>query len=102
MRPSLSHLRAGETADVEIHLHPSQLAVEQSALAEATDLSSVLTAEASAALLKDKFLVTGVTLKEDVPDGEEDLGHGKLTELMKVIVAISHNSRHCTKCIPLL
>jgi len=83
VRPSLSHLRAGESADVEIHLHPSQLAVEQSALAEATDLSTVLTAEASAALLKDKFLVTGVTLKEDVPDGEEDLGHAKLTDLMK-------------------
>ena len=91
VRPSLSHLRAGESADVEIHLHPSQLAVEQSALAEATDLSTVLTAEASAALLKDKFLVTGVTLKEDVPDGEEDLGHAKLTDLMKVGVVPNFN-----------
>ena len=25
VRPSLSHIRAGETADVEIHLHPSQV-----------------------------------------------------------------------------
>ena len=119
VRPSLSHIRAGETADVEIHLHPSQvkfylrhlnicnkrqkfvkwrhlmfhwfqLCVEPgAALAEVSDLGTVLTPEASASLLKDKFLITGVTYKpeaEDAPDssGEDPLGHNKLTELMKV------------------
>jgi len=89
VRPSLSHIRAGETADVEIHLHPSQLCVEPgAALAEVSDLGTVLTPEASASLLKDKFLITGVTYKpeaEDAPDssGEDPLGHNKLTELMK-------------------
>jgi len=97
VRPSLSHLRPGETTDVEIHLHPSQLSVEPSGLGEAAangngDLTSVLTTEASASLLKDKFLITGVTIKDsDSPDSAsngaetdtEQLGHARLTELMK-------------------
>ena len=67
-----------------------QLCVEPgAALAEVSDLGTVLTPEASASLLKDKFLITGVTYKpeaEDAPDssGEDPLGHNKLTELMKV------------------
>jgi len=82
VRPSLSHIKTGEVCNVEIHLHPSQL-TDPSATLEpgTTDISAILTAEASASLLKDKFLITAIAIDQESED--QQFGQAKLTELIK-------------------
>jgi len=89
VRPSLSHIKTGDVCDVEIHLHPSQLSDPNAQLEPGTltadVLNSILTTEASASLLKDKFLITAITIPAAADDNAapDDFSQTKLTELMK-------------------
>lgn len=78
VRPSASQLKIGGVCDVEIHVHQSQLNDESS---EGTTTNSIIiSSEVSASLIKDKFLVTAITLEEDT---DEHLPQSKLNELLK-------------------
>ena len=80
MRPSASHIKVGGVCEVEIHVHQSQLSDDTSGDISSSN-SNYISTEVSASLMKDKFLVTAITLEED---SEEHLPQSKLNELLKV------------------
>ena len=80
MRPSASHIKIGGVCEVEIHVHQSQLSDEASGDNPSSSIH-VISSEVSASLMKDKFLVTAITLEDD---SEELLPQSKLNELLKV------------------
>ena len=80
MRPSASHIKIGGVCEVEIHVHQSQLSDEASGDNPSSSIH-VISTEISASLMKDKFLVTAITLEED---SDEHLPQSKLNELLKV------------------
>ena len=63
---------------MEIHVHQSQL---NDNVTESADIQTLLTTEQLASLLKDKFLVTAITIQDD---SDENLSYLKLTEIVKV------------------
>ena len=81
MRPSASHLKVGGLCDVEIHVHQSQLNDDAGENSSTTAGSSVVSQEVFASLMKDKFLVTAITLEDDT---EDHYSQSKLNELLKV------------------
>ena len=68
--------------DVEIHVHQSQLNEASSENSSSSNGAAVISPEVTASLMKDKFLVTAITLEED---SEEYFSQSKLNELLKVI-----------------
>ena len=80
MRPSASHIKIGGVCEVEIHVHQSQLSDEASGDNPSSSIH-VISSEVSASLMKDKFLVTAITLEDD---SDELLPQSKLNELLKV------------------
>ena len=66
---------------MEIHVHQSQLIDESSENSSSSSGASVVSPEISASLLKDKFLVTAITLEND---SEDYFSQSKLNELLKV------------------
>jgi len=81
VRPSASYIKANGSCDVEIHVHQSQLNDDQPGNnAVAAVSSSIISPEVSASLMKDKFLVTAITLEEDA---DENPSQSKLNELLK-------------------
>ena len=86
MRPSASHIKVGGVCEVEIHVHQSQLSEDTLGDNPPSSSSNFIPPEVSASLMKDKFLVTAITLEDD---SEEHLPQSKLNELLKV--------KHCTK-----
>jgi len=80
VRPSASHIKIGGTCDVEIHVHQSQLNDEVSSENSSSTGSLVVSPEVSASLMKDKFLVTAITLEDDK---EDYYSQSKLNELLK-------------------
>merc|ERR1712001_238939 len=80
VRPSASHIKIGGTCDVEIHVHQSQLNIEESSENSSSTGSLVVSPEVSASLMKDKFLVTAITLEDDK---EDYYSQSKLNELLK-------------------
>ena len=81
MRPSASHIKVGGVCEVEIHVHQSQLSEDTSGDYPASSSSNFIPPEVSASLMKDKFLVTAITLEDD---SEEHFPQSKLNELLKV------------------
>ena len=75
---------------MEIHVHQSQLNDEVSSENSSSTGSLVVSPEVSASLMKDKFLVTAITLEDDK---EDYYSQSKLNELLKVII----NSMYCCK-----
>ena len=75
---------------MEIHVHQSQLNDEVSSENSSSTGSLVVSPEVSASLMKDKFLVTAITLEDDK---EDYYSQSKLNELLKVI----NNSMYCCK-----
>ena len=75
VRPSSAQMKIGASCDVEIHVHQSQLSGETSTG------DNIISQEVSASLMKDKFLVTAITLEDD---SDENLSQSKLADLMKV------------------
>jgi len=67
---------------VEIHVHQSQLNDEVSSENSSSTGSLVVSPEVSASLMKDKFLVTAITLEDDK---EDYYSQSKLNELLKTI-----------------
>ena len=80
VRPSASYIKVGGVCEVEIHVHQSQLSDDTSGDISSSN-SNYISTEVSASLMKDKFLVTAITLEED---SEEHLPQSKLNELLKV------------------
>ena len=80
MRPSASYIKVGGVCEVEIHVHQSQLSDDTSGDISSSNTNYIST-EVSASLMKDKFLVTAITLEDD---SEEHLPQSKLNELLKV------------------
>ena len=68
-------MKIGASCDVEIHVHQSQLSGETSTG------DNIISQEVSASLMKDKFLVTAITLEDD---SDENLSQSKLADIMKV------------------
>ena len=68
--------------DVEIHVHQSQLNEASSENSSSPNGAAVISPEVTASLMKDKFLVTAITLEED---SEDYFSQSKLNELLKVI-----------------
>ena len=77
---------------MEIHVHQSQLNDEVSSENSSSTGSLVVSPEVSASLMKDKFLVTAITLEDDK---EDYYSQSKLNELLKVI----NNSMYCCKSL---
>ena len=68
--------------DVEIHVHQSQLNEASPENSISSNGAAVISPEVTASLMKDKFLVTAITLEED---SEDYFSQSKLNELLKVI-----------------
>jgi len=80
VRPSASHIKVGGMCDVEIHVHQSQLNEASSENSSSSNGAAVISPEVTASLMKDKFLVTAITLEED---SEDYFSQSKLNELLK-------------------
>ena len=66
--------------DVEIHVHQSQLNEASSENSSSSNGAAVISPEVTASLMKDKFLVTAITLEDD---SEDYFSQSKLNELLK-------------------
>ena len=76
VKPCTSQMKIGGSCDVEIHVHQTHLNEETLA----GDI--VISQEVLTTLMKDRFLVTAITLEEDA---EENLTQSQLTNLIKPV-----------------
>ena len=80
--------------DVEIHVHQSQLNEASSENSSSSNGAALISPEVTASLMKDKFLVTAITLEDD---SEDYFSQSKLNELLKVIYGYQKNKEKSFK-----